>query len=30
MLLEDMIDDMLDDVSYIKLNSHLLINDEEE
>ena len=30
MLLEDMIDDMLDDVSYIKLNSHLLINEEEE
>ena len=30
MLLEDMIDDMLDDVSYIKINSHLLINDEEE
>ena len=29
MLLEDMIDDMLDDVSYIKLNSHLLIDEEE-
>ena len=29
MLLEDMIDDMLEDVSYIKLNSHLLIDEEE-
>ncbi len=28
-LLEDMIDDMLDDVSYIKLNSHLIIDEEE-
>ena len=28
-LLDDLIDDMLDDVSYIKLKSHLQINEEE-
>ena len=28
-LLEDMIDDMLDDVSYIKLNSHLLMEEDK-
>lgn len=28
-LLEDMIDDMLDDVSYIKLNSHLISNTDD-
>lgn len=28
-LLEDMLDDMLEDVSYIKLNSHLLTSDNE-
>ena len=28
-LLEDMIDDMLDDVSYLKLKSHLLTENEK-
>ena len=27
-LLDDMIDDMLDNVSYIKLNSHLVVDDD--
>ena len=28
-LLDDIIDDMLDNISYIKLNSHLKIKDDE-
>ena len=29
MLLDDLIDDMLDDVSYIKLNTHLNIESDD-
>lgn len=28
-LLDDIIDDMIDNVSYIKLNSHLLLDEED-
>ena len=28
-LLDDLIDDMLDDVSYLKLNTHLAIDEDE-
>lgn len=28
-LLDDMIDEMLDDVSYIKLNSHLFMGEDD-
>ena len=28
-LLDDLIDDMLDDVSYLKLKSHLVVDEEK-
>ena len=29
-LLDDLIDDMLDDVNYVKLNTHLMIDKDDQ